>query len=117
MNTEVEIQTVDEVKKIDYMKTTNEIINNQMNEQINNLESLNDTLDNVNTTLNLMTSVPNESADISEVVDSINNIDTTVIEAQTQDILSIINQQQSQIDDIQLTMNEINKKLNDLINQ
>ena len=34
MAEEIQIQTVDEVKNIDYMKNTNEVINNQINDFI-----------------------------------------------------------------------------------
>ena len=50
-----------------------------------------------------------------EVVDKIDNIDTTVVEAQTQDILSVVNQQQQQINSIAENVNEINNVLNQLL--
>lgn len=118
MAEEIQIQTVDEVKNIDYMKNTNEVINNQINEQIDGLSALSDTLDSVNTTLNLIsdnTINTDTSTNLSEVVESIDNIDTTIIEAQTQDILSIINNQQEQINNIESSVNEINEKINEIL--
>lgn len=118
MAEEIQIQTVDEVKNIDYMKNTNEIINNQINEQIDGLSALSDTLDSVNTTLNLIsdnTINTDTSTNLSEVVESIDNIDTTIIEAQTQDILSIINNQQEQINNIESSVSEINEKINEIL--
>ena len=118
MAEEIQIQTVDEVKNIDYMKNTNEVINNQINEQIDGLSALSDTLDSVNTTLNLIsdnTINTDTSTDLSEVVESIDNIDTTIIEAQTQDILSIINNQQEQINNIESSVSEINEKINEIL--
>ena len=118
MAEEIQIQTVDEVKNIDYMKNTNEIINNQINEQIDGLSALSDTLDSVNTTLNLISDNninTDTSTNLSEVVESIDNIDTTIIEAQTQDILSIINNQQEQINNIESSVSEINEKINEIL--
>lgn len=118
MSEEIQIQTVDEVKSIDYMKTTNEIISNQIDNQINNLEVLSDTLNNVNNTLNLINDSTTESpVGLTEVVESIDNIDTTIIEAQTQDILTLINSQQQQIDSIESNMNEINEKINQILSK
>lgn len=117
MAEEIQIQTVDEVKNIDYMRTTNEIINNQINNQINNLEALSDTLDNVNNTLNLINESTTETApaNLTAITESIDNIDTTVIEAQTQDILSTINTQQQQIDNIESSLDAINNKINQIL--
>lgn len=116
MAEEIQIQTADEVKNIDYMRTTNEVISNQIDNQLNSLETLSDTLDNVNNTLNLISDSAIETpVDLTEVVESIDSIDTTVIEAQTQDILSIINSQQQQIDNIESNINEINDKINQLL--
>ena len=116
MAEEIQIQTADEVKNIDYMKTTNEVINNQIDKQLNSLETLSDTLDSVNNTLNLISDSAIETpVDLTEITESIDNIDTTVIEAQTQDILSIINSQQQQIDNIESNINEINDKINQLL--
>ena len=116
MAEEIQIQTADEVKNIDYMRTTNEIISNQIDNQLNSLGTLSDALDSVNNTLNLINDSAIETpVDLTEVAESIDNIDTTVIEAQTQDILSTINSQQQQIDNIESNINEINDKINQLL--
>ena len=116
MAEEIQIQTADEVKNIDYMRTTNEVISNQIDNQLNSLETLSDTLDSVNNTLNLITDSTIETPiDLTEVAESIDNIDTTIIEAQTQDILTLINSQQQQIDNIESNIDEINDKINQIL--
>ena len=109
MEEEIQVQTTEEVKNIDYMKATNEAINTQIEEQISNIDDLSNTLDDISSTVNFIaeTTVPN-TIDVSEIVDS---IDTTIVEAQTQDIL------QRQINNIESTVNEINEKLNELIDK
>ena len=105
MAQEIQIQTVDEVKTIDYMKNTNQIINNQIEEQAQNINDLSDTLEVMNDTLSSM--VVSDNVDLSELTESINSIDTTVVEAQTQDILTIVNNQQTQINSIKEDVQEI----------
>lgn len=115
MAEEIQIQTIDEVKNIDYMKATNEKINEQINEQINGIESLADTLDNVNSTLNLISDATINTNIPTDIIDTIDNIDTTVIEAQTQDILATMNAQQEQINNIESNINELNDKINQVL--
>lgn len=115
MEEEIQMQSAEEVKNIDYMKATNEAINVQIEEQMDNINALSDTLDDINNTVNFIaeTTAPT-TIDVSEIVDS---IDTTIVEAQTQDILTLIDNQQRQIDNIESTVNEINEKLNELIDK
>lgn len=112
MAEEIEIQTVDDVKTIDYMRETNNKINAQIEEQIGNITDISDTLDAVHNTLQSI-DISN-TVDLSEVTESINNIDTTVVEAQTQDILTIVNNQQTQINNMQSDIQEIKQLLKQL---
>ena len=108
MAEEIEIQTVDEVRRIDYMRATNETLNNTIDAQTTHLENISESLDNITTYID-------ESNDLSEVIESIDSIDTTVVENQTEDILKIVNKQQQQINGIQSDMQEIKDLLNQLI--
>ena len=108
MAEEIEIQTVDEVKRIDYMKATNDTLSSTMNEQSAHLETIAESLDNIATTIDA-------SNDFSEIIESIDNIDTTVMENQTQNILQSVSNQQQQIDNMQTDIQEIKQLLNQLI--
>lgn len=110
---EIEIQTVNDVKTIDYMRTTNDIINTTIEEQTTQTEIISEQLDNIQSSINNIEVT--SDVDLNEVVDKIDNIDTTVIEAQAQDILSVVNQQQEQIDNMRETINNINDKLNQIL--
>lgn len=105
MTQEIEIQTNDELKIIDYRKETNEIIN----EKLNQTENISAQLDTIQTSINNIDNSGN--VDLSEVTDMIENIDTTIVEVQTQDILTIVNQQQEQINNINDKLDMILKKL------
>lgn len=114
MAEEIEIQTVDDVKTIDYMRDTNNKINTQIEEQIGNITDISDTLDAVHNTLQSIDISTNNTVDLSEITESINSIDTTVVEAQTQDILTIVNNQQTQINNMQSDIQEIKQLLKQL---
>ena len=58
--------------------------------------------------------MPSNNVDVNEIIDA---IDTTVVEAQTQDILALINNQQEQINNIESVINEINEKLDAIIDK
>lgn len=105
MTQEIEIQTNDELKIIDYRKETNEIIN----EKLNQTENISAQLDTIQTSIDNIDNSGN--VDLSEVTDMIENIDTTIVEVQTQDILTIVNQQQEQINNINDKLDMILKKL------
>ena len=110
---EIEIQTANDVKTIDYMKTTNNMINQTIEEQTTQTEMISEQLDNIQSSINNIE--VSSDIDLTEVVDKIDNIDTTIVEAQTQDILSVVNQQQERIDSMGESINEINNKLNQLL--
>ena len=106
-NEEVIVQTADEVSKIDYMRVTNDMLNEHSNTIQETISNISEQLDIIESNTNNI-ETPISSVDLSEVVDVIEDIgqvDTTVVESNTQDILVKLNQQQEQI-------NEINNKLN-----
>ena len=96
MAEEIELQTSDDLKTIDYMRTTNQAINSTISEQQNTINNISDNLDVI---ADAVTSPTTSNIDLSEVTDMIDNIDTAIVENNTQDILSIVNQQQEQIND------------------
>ena len=89
----------------------------ELEQQNNNLSEVANTLDTISNTLDSIDFSNTDSVSLSEVTESINNIDTTIFEAQTQDILSIVNSQQEQIDTIQSDIQEIKQLLNQLLKQ
>lgn len=113
MEEEIIVQTADDVATIDYRMKTNDMVSQQAEEMQANIdmiaEQLDVIIDNTNNTVSSVSSEYIETGDIdlSEVTDLIENIDTTLVEANTQDILVKLNNQQEQI-------NNINEKL-DLI--
>lgn len=110
MEEEVTIQTADEVSSIDYRKNINDTINEQAEEMQNNMDAISEQLDIIIDNTNSSAPSP-VKADLSEITDAIENIDTTIVEAQTQDILSQLNSQQKQIDDINIKLDLIISKL------
>lgn len=109
MAEEFEIQTVADVKTIDYMRVNNDIIEQATNQSDMISEALIDIKDTIKENQN--------QVDLSEVTDLIENIDTTVVEVQTQDILNTINEQQNEINEIKESINEMNDKLNQIISK
>lgn len=108
---EVIIQTADEVSNIDYMRKTNNIINAQTEEMQNNMDIVSEKLDVIlDNTANVPTSMTND-ANLSEVTSLIEDIDTTIVESNTQDILAKMNKQQEQIDNINEKLDLILSKL------
>lgn len=107
MEEEVIIQTGDEVSKIDYMRTTNDIIAKQTDEMQTNIDTISEQLNIIIENTSSVTPTTSPNINLSEVTELIENIDTIPIESNTQDILVKINDQQQQI-------NSINEKL-DLI--
>ena len=115
MQEEIIVQTADEVANIDYMRNTNDIINKQTNEIQNNMdiitEQLETIIDNTNTATISDVDVSSIDVDLSEVTDLIDSIDTTMVEANTQDILIELNNQKKQINDINDKLDLILEKL------
>lgn len=96
---EIIVQTSEEVNIIDYMKETNNIINNEIQTAQDNMNTISEQLsyiqDNITPTIN------NEPIEV----------DTSIMEAHTQDILLTINQQQEQINSIEEKIDLILNKL------
>ena len=109
MAEEFEIQTIADVKTIDYMRANNDIIEQTTNQSDMISEALIDIKDTIKENQN--------QVDLSEVTDLIENIDTTVVEVQTQDILNTVNEQQNEINEIKESINDINDKLNQIISK
>lgn len=108
---EVIIQTADEISAIDYMKGTNKLIDQKNQEAQDNIANISKQLDVIQDTItNINTGVPDSNVDLSEVTTLIEDIDTSTVQAQTQDILTILNNQQSQI-------NDINEKIDLILNK
>lgn len=108
---EVIIQTADEISAIDYMKGTNKLIDQKNQETQDNITNISKQLDVIQDTItNINTGVPDSNVDLSEVTTLIEDIDTSTVQAQTQDILAILNNQQSQI-------NDINEKIDLILNK
>lgn len=110
---EIIVQTADEVAQIDYKRFTNDIITNQSNEIKNDIVTISEQLDTIidNTTSNTYNTSISSDIDLSNITESIEKIDTTVMESNTQDILIKIRQQQDQIDDINNKLDLILSKL------
>ena len=106
---EVIIQTADEVSTIDYRRNTNEMIASQSEEIQNTVETISEQLNNI--VENTSTTISSDGVDLTQVTDMIENIDTAVVEANTQDILIKVNEQQQQIDDIHTKLDLILSKL------
>lgn len=109
---EVIVQTADEISAIDYMKGTNKLIDQRNQETQDNITNISKQLDVIQDTItNINTGVPDSNIDLSEVTTLIEDIDTSTVQAQTQDILTILNNQQSQIDNINEKIDLILSKL------
>lgn len=105
---EIIIQNADEVSAIDYMRNTNDMINMQNEKIQNNIDSITEQLDIIIDNTPATNNINN--IEMSEVIDSINEIDTTIVESNTQDIISKLNKQEEKI-------NDINEKLNTILNK
>ena len=110
---EVIVQTSNEVSTIDYMRKTNNIINAQSEEMQNNMNMISEKLDII--VDNAFSDTPitsvDTNVDLSEVTSLIEDIDTTIMESNTQDILSKMDAQQRQIDDTSEKLDLILSKL------
>lgn len=100
---EIIVQTADEVNIIDYMKDTNNVINNELQTAQENMEIITEQLSYIQDNITTPTSIEPT------------NIDTGVIEVHTQNILSTVNQQQEQIDNIEEKLDLILNRLNEMI--
>lgn len=110
---EIIVQTADEVAQIDYKRLTNDIITAQTDEIQNNINNISEQLDVIidNTNSNTYDMPISSDSDLSNVTNLIEDIDTTIVEANTQDILIKLGQQQEQINDINNKLDLILSKL------
>lgn len=108
---QIEIQTYAEVQQIDNARKTNQILNNQVETQIENMDIINNQLDNI---VNTLDNVQVSDIDLTEVTDKIDEIDTTIISTQNQDILETLSNQQDQINSIEEKVNIILQKLDEM---
>lgn len=110
---EIIVQTADEVAQIDYKRLTNDIITAQTDEIQNNINNISEQLDVIidNTNSNTYDMPIPSDIDLSNVTGLIEDIDTTIVEANTQDILIKLGQQQEQINDINNKLDLILSKL------
>ena len=110
---EIIVQTIDEVANIDFAKVTNNLINNQTNDLQGSIDSVSTQLENIENAILDSNIMPNNTAsvDLSEVTTLIEDIDTTVVEAITQDVLNLVFQQQEQINRIEEKLDTILDKM------
>ena len=110
---EIIVQTADEVAQIDYKRLTNDIITAQTDEIQNNINNISEQLDVIidSTNSNTYDMPISSDIDLSNVTNLIEDIDTTIVEANTQDILIKLGQQQEQINDINNKLDLILSKL------
>ena len=107
----IEIQTATEVHQIDERRQMAKAINNQVAEQTNTMEVINDQLSSISTTIDNMQV---GDVDLTEVTDRLDELDTTMITTQNQDILETLANQQSQINGIEEKVNIILQKINEM---
>lgn len=108
---QIEIQTYAEVQQIDNARKTKQILDNQVETQIESMDIINNQLDNIVSTLD---NVQVSDIDLTEVTDKIDEIDTTIISTQNQDILETLSNQQDQINSIEEKVNIILQKLEEM---
>jgi len=100
-----ETQTAAEVNEIDFKRITQDNIRlqNQIQEQV--INDISNKIDNIGE------SIEAPEIDLTEVTDMLADIDTNIISAQNQDIIDIVQQQQSQINSMEEKLDMILKKL------
>lgn len=108
MEEEIIIQNTNEVNHIDYARDTAELINSQQEEVKNNMDIISEQLNEIQGTISTTTTA---TADLSEVTSLIEDIDTTVVQAQNEDILTMLNNQQEQMDGIEEKLDLLIEKL------
>ena len=109
MGDSFEIQTETQVRAIEGKKMMQDSLNNILNE--NNIVDSSEIANKVVNQLSNMAIKTDTNVDISNLENKIDNIDTGIIEAQTQDILIQFNKQQEQINSIEEKLNIILKKM------
>ena len=107
MEEEIEVQTLVEVQQIDNRREIADTLNNQIQEQNNNMETITQQLDTISSSIDNI----NTDIDLTEVTDKIDELDTTMITTQNQDILETLANQQNQINTIEEKIELILQKL------
>lgn len=108
---QIEIQTYAEVQQIDNARQTNQLLENQKEVHNENMDIISNQLNNISNTLD---NVQLSDIDLTEVTDKIDEIDTTIISTQNQDILETLSNQQDQINSIEEKVNIILEKLEEM---
>ena len=111
MAEEIIVQTIDEVNNIDHAKETINLINNQQEEIQNNMDTISEQLSNIQDNIININSDGNEINNLSTVTTLLEDIDTTIVESQNQDILDILDKQQKQINTIEEKIDLIISKI------
>ena len=105
---EYQIQTKAQVQNIEQRKQTKSLIDDLLDSPINqNNTEISVQLKEIKNQINNMT---DNNIDANLISDKIDNIDTNVIEAQIQDLLITVNQQNEKID-------KIKKKIDTILNK
>lgn len=107
----IEIQTVAEVHQIDEKRQLAETLDNQVVEQASNMKAINNQLSSISTTID---NIQVGEVDFTEVTDKLDELDTTMITTQNQDILETLGNQQNQINTIEEKVNIILQKLDEM---
>lgn len=115
VNEYIEIQDYTEVQQIDNRKEIKEMVNNQIIEQTSNIENINNHLENISSALDNTSMTGN--IDLTEVTDKIDEIDTTIITAQTGDILLTVQEQREEIENLKKQNNTLEEKLDLILNK
>ena len=111
MNEEIEVQNYNEVQQIDNRRIINDTIHEQIKEQTNNMETINQQLQDISSTIN---DIQPNNINLSEVTDKIDELDTNMISIQNQDILETLTNQQNQINSIEEKLNIILNKIDEM---
>ena len=102
----IEVQTVAEVQQIDARRELVNTIDQQIINQTDGMEAINDQLSSISDTID---NINVGNVDFSEVTDKLDELDTTMITTQNQDILETLVNQQNQI-------NSIEEKIDTILN-
>jgi len=107
MEEDIEVQSLAEVKQIDSRRDIIDTLDNQIVEHNSNMEIINQQLDTISSNIENI----NTDINLNEVTDKIDEIDTTIITTQNQDILETLAKQQNKINSIEEKLNIILEKI------
>lgn len=115
VNEYIEVQDYAEVQQIDNRKEIKEAVNNQINEQADNIKNINNHLESISSVLDNASLSGN--VDLTEVTEKIDEIDTTIITAQTGDILLTVQEQKEEIETLKEQNNTLEEKIDLILNK